>query len=225
MTEKIKLMGMDFKDHYFYKSQFIDCEDYQNLTFSEYCPNSLLRYRDEDGTIGEFYTQYSASGLRAMFTEPDDSKIKITKSNTADTRSCDWSKVSKEDLFKASMTHIKDVRKGIAFLIEKLDAIAFKHDHTKIEQIDGFQADFTTGFKNTTWWEMHQKTERHHFNNPDAIQDDINLLDVLEQIVDGVMAGLARTGEYRFEPLADELLQKAYRNTANFLIKHIEVEE
>ena len=38
------------------------------------------------------------------------------------------------------------------------------------------------------------------------------------------MAGMARSGEYRYEPLSDELLQKAYRNTAKLLLDNVEIE-
>lgn len=150
--------------------------------------------------------------------------IKIKKSSCADTRTCDWSKVSKEQLLQQSIQHINDVKKGFDYLICLMQGAQELHDRTKISDIDKFHADFVTGFKNTEWWEMHQKEERHHFNTPEFIQDNITLIDVLEQIVDGVMAGMARSGQYRYEPLLNELLQKAYENTAKLLLKNIEVE-
>ena len=150
--------------------------------------------------------------------------MKIKKSQTADTRTCDWSKVSKEQLLQSSEQHIKDVQKGLDFIRNLLKEKAQNHDYTKIDLIDEFYSDFQTGFEKTGWWEKHQKIERHHFNNSEYIQDDINLLDVLEQIVDGVMAGMARSGEYRCEPISDELLQKAYKNTAKLLLDNIEID-
>jgi len=39
------------------------------------------------------------------------------------------------------------------------------------------------------------------------------------------MAGLARSGEYRKEPLPDGLLQKAFDNTVDKLINIIEVDD
>lgn len=149
--------------------------------------------------------------------------IEIRKSTCADTRTCDWSKVAKEQLLQQSKQHICDVSKGLIFLINILRNASENHDFTKTEEIDWFHSNFRTGFKDTSWWEMHQKKERHHFNNKKFIQDDINLIDVLEQIVDGVMAGMARSGEYRFEPLDNELLQKAYRNTSKLLLDNLEV--
>lgn len=150
-------------------------------------------------------------------------KIIIKKSEVADTRTCDWTKVSKEQLFEASKSHKKDVLNGAIFLCEMLRRAGEDHDKTKLSEIDWFYDDFKTGFERKGWWEMHQKEERHHFNNGEHIQDDVNLIDVLEQIIDGVMAGLARSGEYRKEMPSPELLMKAYENTAKLLIENVEV--
>lgn len=150
-------------------------------------------------------------------------KIIIKKSKTADTRTCDWTKVSKEELLKSSVMHINDVRRGMEFFIKLLTEAQENHDYTKIQNIDSFYNDFKSGFKKTDWWEMHQKVERHHFNNEKYIQKDVNLIDVLEQITDGVMAGMARSGKYRKEVPDAKLLLKAYRNTANLLLKQVKV--
>lgn len=149
--------------------------------------------------------------------------IVIKKSKNADTRTCDWSKVTKEELLKNSEQHRSDVLRGMLFLAKKIEQAGKKHDHTKIESIDEFHADFQTGFKRDGWWKMHQDTERHHFQKAEFVQDDINLLDVLEQIVDCAMAGLARSGEFRKEELPVELLQKAYNNTVDLMLQNIEV--
>ena len=151
--------------------------------------------------------------------------ITIKQSKVADTRTCDFTKVTEEMLKSATMSHIEDVRSGLAFLRDLITAAQEKHDRTKLSEFESFYNAFKTGFDDNTWWEMHQREERHHFNNPEYVQDDINLIDVLEQIVDGVMAGLARSGEYRFEPLPDDLLQKAYMNTARLLIDNITIED
>lgn len=148
----------------------------------------------------------------------DEQLILISNSEIADTRTCDWSKVTKEQLLQASIQHISDVRKGLEFFSKEILRSASNHDNTEVSCIDQFHSDFQTGFKETTWWKMHQRQERHHFNTPEFIQDDVNLIDVLEQIVDGVMAGMARSGAYRCEPLSNELLQKAYANTAKALL-------
>ncbi len=150
-------------------------------------------------------------------------KIIIKKSKNADTRTCDWTKISKEELLKNSRQHIEDVRKGLSFLEELLETAGSKHDYTKIHNINEFYTDFQTGFKKQDWWKMHQEKERHHFNTKKYIQKDVNLIDVLEQIVDGVMAGMARSGKYRKEVPDTKLLLKAYNNTAKLLLDKIQI--
>lgn len=152
-------------------------------------------------------------------------KIKIKPSKTADSRTCDWSKVTKDELLQSSKQHIEDVGKGFDFFSELLQRQKFIHDLTKINDIDGFFEDFRTGFQRKVWWEDHQLKERHHFNNEKFIQDDVNLIDVLDQIIDGVMAGMARSGEYRQERLPPWLLEKAYHNTVKLLLDQVEVTE
>ena len=97
--------------------------------------------------------------------------IKIKKSKTADTRTCDWTKVTKEQLLEATKSHIRDVHKGLEFFAYLLHKQAAIHDLTKISHLDDFHRDFQTGFKNQEWWEMHQKLERHHFQNEKYIND------------------------------------------------------
>ena len=152
-------------------------------------------------------------------------KIKIKKSNTADTRTCNVREVSKESLLEDTRSHIEDVKNGLTFFIAKLIRASIKHDHTKIEFIDDFYRDFKNNFKTTEWYEMHQKVERHHFKNKQLIQEDVDLVDILEQVVDGVMAGMARSGKYVAEPIDPDLLVKAYQNTAKKLLDVVEVEK
>ena len=149
--------------------------------------------------------------------------IKIKKSQTADTRTCDWSKVTKKQLLASSKQHIDDVRQGLTYLMTLLDKAADNHDYTKLTEIDHFHHDFKTGFAETGWWEMHQKTERHHIMDHEP--DDINLIDVLEHIVDCVMAGMARSGKFRFEGVNAEQLERAFVNTVDLLLKEVEVED
>jgi hypothetical protein len=151
--------------------------------------------------------------------------IKIKKSNCADTRTCDWSKVTKEELLEQSKMHISDINKGMRFFRDMVIESAMNHDLTKISHIDDFHADFATGFKSTKWWEMHQEAERHHFDNKKYIQDDVNLIDILDQITDGVMAGIARSGSYRQGNISPDLLMKAYNNTVKLLLSQVQIEE
>jgi len=152
-------------------------------------------------------------------------KIKIKRSPTADSRTCDWTKVTKEQLLESSLQHISDVKKGFDFFAYMLQRQAALHDLSKISHIDDFHRNFATGFREKDWWEYHQSVERHHFKDEKYIPEDVNLCDILDQIVDGVMAGMARSGIYRQESISEELLMRAYRNTVELLLSKIEVEQ
>lgn len=150
--------------------------------------------------------------------------IKIKKSTTADTRSCDPSTVSKEQLLASSQSHISDVRQALLDFADQLQKTAEKHDHDKISDIDWFYKDFQTGFKETGWWDNHRKINRHHINYEDGIPEDVDLIDVLEFISDCIMAGMARTGHVYPVTLNPETLNKAFENTVSKLLSKVEVE-
>ena len=155
--------------------------------------------------------------------EGEASVIQIKKSPTADTRTCDWSKVSKEQLLASSSQHIYDVGMGLGFFAGLLTGAAATHDHDKISGIDHFHADFQTGFKETGWWDKHRKVNRHHIDKPDGVPDDVNLIDVLEHIVDCVMAGMARSGSVYHLEISDDVLRQAFDNTVAMLKDNVEV--
>ena len=152
--------------------------------------------------------------------------IKIKKSPTADTRTCDWATVSIQQLEDSSVSHISDVGDAMDMFCAMIRQAADDHDHDKLTEIEHFHADFQTGFKKTAWWDNHRKINRHHINMADGVRDDVNLIDVLEHIADCVMAGAARKGSvdgvYGVE-LPAELLQKAVYNTVELLKANVEV--
>jgi hypothetical protein len=149
--------------------------------------------------------------------------IKIHPSPTADTRTCDWSKVTRETLLASSEQHIRDIRAGLAFFAEKLAEAGVRHDHDKITAIDHFHADFRSGFAQTGWWDNHRKVNRHHLTEADGIPADVNLVDVLDFITDCVMAGMARSGSVRPLTIDPAVLQRAFENTAALLCANVEV--
>ena len=149
--------------------------------------------------------------------------INIKNSNKADTRTCNVSMVTIDEFMKDIKSHIKDVEAGMNFFAEMISTTGEIHDQTKILHSKWFYDDFKTEFKEHSWYKMHQETERHHLSNPEYVQDDVNLIDVLEMITDGVMAGMARSGEYRKEDISDELLRKAFDNTVDLLLKQVKV--
>lgn len=150
--------------------------------------------------------------------------IKIKKSPTADSRSCDVKQVSKSQLQHSTRLHIKDVQQGITWFIAKLIMAAKIHDHTKLQFMDDFYEQFQNNFKTTKWWRYHQVNERHHISAPFGHKDDVDLVDVIQYMVDGVVAGMARTGEYYYQQLPQGLLQTALKNTIDKLLKDIKVQ-
>ena len=151
--------------------------------------------------------------------------ITIKKSVTADTRTCDWSKVTKEQLLESSNQHRMDVMKGMDLFRVLIAARAVDHDIDKISDIDGFHRDFQTGFKQTTWWDNHRKIARHHLLSEDGIPEDVNLVDVLDMISDCVMAGMGRSGSVYPLNIAPETLMKAFQNTVELLKAEVVVAE
>lgn len=149
--------------------------------------------------------------------------IEIKKSATADTRTCDVSKVSKETLLESSRQHIGDVVRAMAFFSGKLVEAAGCHDYDKLTAIDWFFSDFRTKFEEHGWWDNHRKIHRHHLGQEDGVPQDVNLLDVLEYISDCVMAGMARSGEVYPLVASDDLLRRAFENTVSLLKSQVVV--
>lgn len=153
--------------------------------------------------------------------------ICIQPSPSADTRSAVHI-VTKDELKESTEMHIDDVRRGLSWFAQELGIHAWNHDWTKLKYIDEFYEQFRKAQETGDWgkgWydQIHLKKERHHLDDIDSCPDDVNLLDVLEQIVDGVMAGMARTGRYEPHPIDPFILQRAYRNTCELLLKHVRV--
>lgn len=151
-------------------------------------------------------------------------KFTIQKSPTADTRTCDWSKVSKEQLLHSSLMHKDDIAKALGLFQAMLSAAAVRHDYDKLTEIARFHEDFATGFAQTGWWDAHRLLNRHHLQQEDGIPANVNLIDVLEFIADCVMAGMARSGSVYELKLPDELLQRAFQNTVAILKDSVTVE-
>lgn len=151
--------------------------------------------------------------------------IEIGKSATADTRTCDFANTSKETLLASSKQHIQDVGLALGFFSALLTKQAVMHDTDKLTDIDGFHADFVTGFKETGWWDRHRKLNRHHLQQEDGIPADVNLIDVLDFIADCVMAGMARSGSVYALKLSPELLERAFQNTVEMLKREVVVRD
>jgi len=151
--------------------------------------------------------------------------IHIRKSETADTRTCDFSKVTKGQLRMSSIQHRNDVLEGLVFFANLLDDAAVRHDIDKLDDLDGFHRDFLTGFKDTTWWDNHRKVARHHLLADDGVPEDVNLVDVLDMIVDCVMAGMGRSGSVYPLEIKPDVLGKAFQNTVELLKGQVVVDD
>ena len=151
--------------------------------------------------------------------------IKIMKSETADSRTCDSSKVTKAQLLKSSKQHREDIVKGFNFFEGMMLEQSYQHDHDKLSGIDDFYNDFLTNFKQTTWWDNHRKVNRHHLMQSDGVPDDVNLIDVLDMIIDCVMAGMGRSGEVYPLEISPDVLMNAFQNTVGLLKSKIIVME
>ena len=149
--------------------------------------------------------------------------IAIHPSPTADTRTCDFTKVTETTLLKSSEQHIRDVHAALAFFVERIYQARDAHDTDKITDIAGFHADFVTGFTVTEWWDRHRKLNRHHLTEADGVPADVNLIDVLDFIADCVMAGMTRSGSVYPLHLSPELLEKAFQNTVELLKSEVVV--
>jgi len=143
--------------------------------------------------------------------------IKINKSQTADTRTCDYANVTRDTLAASSAQHIRDVQVALAFFAQLLHRAAAVHDTDDLPDLDGFHADFVTGFVASGSWERHRSLNRHHLTTDDGIPAGVNLIDVLDYIADCVMAGMARSGSVYPLELPPELLARAFQNTVALL--------
>jgi len=149
--------------------------------------------------------------------------INIQTSQYADTRTCDFKNVSKQQLMDSSRQHIGDIVKAMAFFAAKIVEAAGEHDYDKMTEIDLFHSEFVEGFKTTEWYDNHRKIHRHHLDQDDGIPDDVNLIDVLEYVADCVMAGMGRSGKVRELELSNETLRRAFENTVVLLKSQVVV--
>jgi len=150
--------------------------------------------------------------------------IEIEKSPTADSRTCDVTQVSKDQLIASTFMHKEDVRKGLEFFAQALQARIKSHDWSKLEYIDQFYSNFITKFHQHDWWDLHKEYERHHLDDS-CLDNEFNLVDIIEHIVDCVMAGMARSGSVYEIKISNEKLQNAFKNTVEMLKGEILVKE
>lgn len=155
--------------------------------------------------------------------------IEIRKNPFGDTRTCNVTQVKWNKFIMANHSHIGDVCAGLTFFAQLLKYRGPIHDWDKVRSNEA--AEFFIDFKHkfaegyTKWWDNHRKIHRHHLAYEDGIPEDVNLVDVIEYIVDCVMAGLARSGEVYEIKLPDEVLRRAFNNTIELLKNEVVVKE
>lgn len=156
--------------------------------------------------------------------------ITIRRTKNADSRTADEN-LSYETLKDDTVQHIHDVEKGMEFISGSLQRRGNLHDYTKIIHFDEYAENVLSRhtneeFTNKEWYQKHIFKERHHLNANCPL--DVNLIDVIEMIVDCVMAGKGRTGHITPEYLKlkdPNLLERAYWNTVKLLDENVIVEE
>lgn len=152
-------------------------------------------------------------------------KIKIATDPTENAQT-----VTEEQLRQATLMHISDVKHGLDYVARLIREASLHHDYTKTEFMKEFYKDFSE-FKKTgewprgpqSWFQKYHLVERHHLDN--KIPEDVNLIDVIEMIVDCVMAAMARKGSYEARPINPDLLTKAYNNTVQMILNTVEVKK
>lgn len=158
-------------------------------------------------------------------------KIKIKKTEYIDTQYAP-SKIVEDKLIKETEYHKEDVYKSMVFIAELIKSAGKNHDFTKFDFFDLFfkdcaivQDDQGIDFKSLEWYKIHCTEERHHINS--KVPKDVNLIDVIELVVDSVVAGLGRSGEInkKYFIIDPDILQEAVWNTALLLKYNCVVDE
>jgi len=154
--------------------------------------------------------------------------IHIKRSETADSRTCDYKNVSEETLMSSTEHHLVDVYSAMIFFAKELIDQAGTHDWDKVTEFKGFYEAFRSGFpvngaQPNMWLGNHYIVNRHHLLNEEGVPEDVNLIDIMEFIADWVMAGMGRSGSVRPVELPPELLAKAFQNTIKLLEKQVQV--
>lgn len=155
-------------------------------------------------------------------------KIIIHKNPNGDTRTAQGN-VDFETFQKSNDMHIADVSNIMNLFADMCEYSGKSHDFTKKKYEQQFYDEFTyarkndTDFRESEWYKMHIKTERHHIN--DYTHDDVDLIDVLEMIADCTSASLARSGSVREITIDKDVLYKAFQNTCELVKEMCELKD
>ena len=163
-------------------------------------------------------------GLQNKKASKQKKNITIYRTHDANTRSAKKG-ITKDEIEQVTLNHIKDVQSVGNWLIKRFKSQLAIHDHTKIDHLDEFYADFirnqlddSVDFKELNWYKNIHMRERHHLNT--SVPLDVNLFDVLEMIIDCTCAGLARSEEVYPIRISHEILDRAIDNTIELIKKN-----
>jgi len=187
-------------------------------------------WNDARGCVMEFKAAKEYGKKTYMLSDGDFTiKIKSTKNADSKSTTIGAANVTLNELYENSRTHAIDVGKGMNYIAELIMNAGVRHDWTKLDHgIHDFHDIFVQGltaeeFRKQEWFQRHIHEERHHVK--DYCHDDVNLIDIIEHIVDIVMAGMGRSGEVTPDELDPEILAKAYANTIKLMSNVVELEE
>lgn len=157
-------------------------------------------------------------------------KIIINDTRNADGRTAN--NLNSETLLESTNEHRRNVSEGMDYIAELIHNRGLKHDYTKVDDyfplfndtvMQGLSND---EFEKSEWKQLHLHKERHHLNG--NVPVDVNLVDVIEMLVDVVMAGNGRSGQissYYCKIQDPALLERAYWNTIKLLDDVVEVKK
>lgn len=163
--------------------------------------------------------------MKINMCKPELEVIEVTKTNDPE-----YGYNDVDELFLDTINHIRDVERVMSAVGGYVEEIGEWHDWSKLEYFNEFQKDClerlsTPEFKKRSWYNIHTVKERHHINS--NCPEDVNLFDLIEMIVDCVVAGKTRSGEVKEEFLVvpDEVISKAYYNTVKLMSAKIVVKD
>ena len=124
----------------------------------------------------------------------------------------------KDSEFFDTYMHIQDVQKGCAFIANKIIEAGIKHDDAKMtaDSVNTKIEEHRAGVSHTDseWLKSHRKNSRHHWHQLEHCPDDFNLIDVMESLIDCVMAVKARKGQtakMSTDYISSDLLAKTFK--------------
>jgi len=133
---------------------------------------------------------------------------------------------SKAEITKRIYEHRAKVDKVMEDLAALITKAADNHDHTKLEDIDGYlkykelkKTDGEEAAYNSEWFKNHTKEERHHLDK--HAPDDVTLIDILETLADKCCDAVEDEEDDIDMEITSATLEKAMNNTVKLVMSMI----